>query len=148
MTSRAEPGRTGLHDSRRRSPWSTSIGRALLPAVVALVLAACAGDRVALATQNELGCLVANTTGLLVPDPSAGTAIVSEDMAETTAQVVWPAGFTGRRNGDRVEVLDRGGHVVARTGERYELLGGYNDDNQWVACVDGVYPPLWPSPRP
>lgn len=121
---------------------------ALLPVVLAFALAACAGEPVALATQSKLGCFVANTTGLLVPDASTGTAIVSEDMSRTTAQVLWPVGFTARRSGDQVEVLDRGGHVVARTGQRYELLGGYNDDNQWIACVDGVYPPLWPSPKP
>jgi hypothetical protein len=115
---------------------------------LAFALAACAGDPVALATDREhLGCFLANTTGLLIVDATAGTAIVSEDMSKETAQVLWPAGYTARRSGDQVEVLDRAGHVVARTGERYELLGGYNDANQWIACNDGVYPPLWPSPR-
>ncbi len=115
-----------------------------------LLLSACtaAGEPVALATDSQhLGCFVANTTGLLIVDATAGTAIVSEDMSRTTAQVLWPAGYSGRRSGDQVEVLDGTGRVVARTGERYELLGGYNDRNQWIACVDGVYPPLWPSPR-
>jgi hypothetical protein len=116
--------------------------------VLVFALTACAGEPVALATDSEnLGCFVANTTGLLVPDATAGTAIVSEDMAESTAQVLWPAGYTARRSGGEIEVLDRGGLVVARTGQRYELLGGYNRDGQWIACDDGVYPPLWPSPR-
>lgn len=102
---------------------------------------------VALATQNDQGCFVANTTGLLIPDATAGTAIVEEDMGKQTAQVVWPTGYTARGNGSQVEVVDRAGHVVARTGQRYELLGGYNDADQWIACDGGVYPPLWPSPR-
>lgn len=121
--------------------------RAIPLLALAFVLTACAGDPVALATDSEhLGCYVANTTGLLIVDATAGTAIVSEDMSKKTAQVLWPAGYTARRSGDQVEVLDRAGHVVARTGERYELLGGYND-GKWIACNDGVYPPLWPSPR-
>ena len=88
---------------RRRHPDSTylpSISRALLAAaVLAFAMAACAGEPVTLVTQSDLGCFVANTTGLLIPDASAGTAIVSEDMSQTTAQVVWPAGLTGRRSG-------------------------------------------------
>ena len=98
-------------------------------------------------TREPGECLAANTTGLLIVDPKAGTAIVQEDMAEQTAPVSWPAGFTGRKSWSQVEVLDTAGHVVARTGQRYELLGGYNVDGTWAACVDGVYPPLWPSPR-
>ena len=104
------------------------------------------GGPVALATQSDEGCFLANTTGMLVSDATAGTAIVQEDMGKLTAQVLWPTGYTARRNGG-VEVLDRAGHVVARTGQRYELLGGYNDADQWIACDGGVYPPLWPSPR-
>lgn len=122
---------------------------ALFPLLaLTFALAACVGEPVALMHDSEhLGCFVANTTGLLVPDATAGTAIVQEDMAKITAPVLWPMGYTARRSGDQVEVLDRAGHVVARTGQRYELLGGYNSANQWIACHEGVYPPLWPSPR-
>ena len=109
-----------------------------------VVVAACGpGEPVTLlADSGNTGCYVANTTGMLIVDPKNGTAIVSEDMGKTTVPVRWPAGYTGRRSGDQVEVLDRDGHVVARTGQRYELLGGYNRDNTWAACNDGVYPPL------
>jgi hypothetical protein len=121
---------------------------ALLLALLGFLAACAPGEPVALLTSGpELGCYVANTTGLLIGDPQAGTAIVSEDMSRTTVPVRWPAGYTGRKSGDQVEVLDASGHVVARTGQRYELLGGYDDDGSWAACVDGVYPPLWPSPR-
>lgn len=117
---------------------------------LALALAACAGGSVALATAGEsasIGCYAANTTGMLVPNAGAGTAIVSEDMGQTTVPVRWPGGYTGRRSGDQVEVLDGGGSVVARTGQRYMLLGGYSPDGTWAACDDGVYPPAWASPR-
>jgi hypothetical protein len=49
----------------------------------------------------------------------------------------------GFGSGARFEVLGRAGHVVARTGERYQLLGavGFGDD-AFQACLDGVHPPL------
>ena len=125
-------------------------GSGLLLLALALVIsvASCGSPVTLLTGTREPGeCLAANTTGLLIVDPKAGTAIVQEDMAEQTAPVSWPAGFTGRKSWDQVEVLDTAGHVVARTGQRYELLGGYNVDGAWDACVNGVYPPLWPSPR-
>jgi hypothetical protein len=121
---------------------------ATLAVVLTAAVAGCgAGEPVALLTGGQPGCYVANTTGMLIVDAQAGTAIVSEDMGQTTAAVRWPPGFTGRTSGDQVEVLDATGRVVARTGQRYELLGGYNEDGTWDACTDGVYPPLWPSPR-
>jgi hypothetical protein len=122
-----------------------SLMRRATPAVILLAcVAACgAGEPVSLLTGGQSGCYLANTTGMLIVDAQAGTAIVSEDMGRTTAAVRWPPGFTGRTSGDQVEVLDTSGHVVARTGQRYELLGGYNEDGTWDACADGVYPPLW-----
>jgi hypothetical protein len=118
--------------------------RAVLVLALLAAVAACApGEPVALLTSSgNPGCFVANTTGMLIADPSAGTAIIQEDMGKQTVGVRWPEGYTGRRSGNGVEVLDRAGHAVARTGERYELLGGYNTDGTWAACVDGVRPPL------
>ena len=135
-----------LRLSRRcRSPRALAL---VLPLAVAL--SACAGESVALTTAGEsasIGCYLANTTGMLITDTAAGTAIVSEDMGQTTVPVRWPGGYTGRRSGGQVEVLDGGGSVVARTGQRYMLLGGYSPDGTWAACDHGVYPPAWASPR-
>jgi len=115
-------------------------------ALVSVVAACGPGEPVALLTAHgDPGCFAANTNGMLIVDPEAGTAIVSEDMGRTTVAVRWPEGYTGRRSGSEVEVLDTAGRVVARTGQRYELLGGYNTDGTWAACNDGVYPPLWPA---
>ena len=110
--------------------------------VLALALAACApGEPVKLATNpTGQGCFLASTIGLLIPDRVAGTAIVQEDMGKATVPVSWPAGYTGRRSGNDIEVVDSAGHVVARTGQRMKLLGGYGDGT-WVACTDGVHPP-------
>jgi hypothetical protein len=134
----------------RSSRWVPKAVRVALALPLALALVACAGGPVALTTAGDranVGCYLANTTGMLIPDAQAGTAIVSEDMGQTTVPVRWPPGYTGRRSGGQVEVLDSGGDVVARTGQRYTLLGGYSPDGPWEACVGGVYPPAWPTPR-
>jgi hypothetical protein len=117
--------------------------RALGAFALAAVVAACSsGEPVQLLTSSgSQGCFLANTTGRLVTDADAGTAIVQEDMAKLTVPVVWPEGYAGRRSGSQVRILDATGKVVATTGERYVLLGGYGGDGSWVTCADGVYPP-------
>ena len=138
----------------RRAAWGrglTLAGVALLAFLALyLVLSDPLAPQVTLRTYADLppgtttGCFLGNTTGLLIVDPAAGTAIVSEDMAKTTVAVIWPTGYTGRRTlTGQVDVLDRDGHVVATTGNRYELLGGYTGDpSAWLSCGgEGVYPP-------
>jgi len=88
----------------------------------------------------------------LVADPVSGTAIVEEYTTKDGPQsrvvpIMWPTGYTGRRSGGEVEVLDRHGQVVARTGGTYRLQGGYEGD-YWLTCA--MIPPMlnWtPPPR-
>lgn len=122
------------------------IRRALGALALVLAVAGCGpGEPVELAvSESGQGCFLASTTGRLIADPDAGTAIIQEDMGQATVPVAWPAGYTGRRSGSEVEVLDGDGRVVARTGERLMLLGGYGDlaggGAAWIACADGVLP--------
>lgn len=111
-------------------------------AVGALVLGSFSAPVPLLTNSGEPVCDVAGTTGMLIVDPKAGTAIVQEDMGQLTVPVVWPAGYTGRKIGDQVEVLDTTGRVVARTGQRYFIEGGYDADG-WLDC--GAYPPVTPA---
>jgi hypothetical protein len=55
----------------------------------------------------------------LIADPKYGTAIKYGDG--TTVPATWPAGFTGRRVGSEVVVLDPNLNVVATTGRRYHV---------------------------
>ena len=43
----------------------------------------------------------------------------------TPLPVVWGSGFTGRRSGSEVQVVDRAGNLVAITGQAYLFNGGY-----------------------
>ncbi len=112
----------------------------LLAAAVALALClvGCGwlpphGDPVEILTapQDHTGCFAADAAGLLVVDPTYGTAIIGdghENMlvgGDVPVTVAWPSGFTARRSGSEVEVLDAHGNVVGVTGRSYHFLGGY-----------------------
>jgi hypothetical protein len=106
---------------------------ALLMVLVAIVIAyELVGTRVTLLTgelphpSDEVpGCYTSGDIGELVVDPVAGTAIL-EDNGDRYP-VIWQVGYTGRQIGSMVEVLDSSGAVVARTGTRVNLEGGYTD---------------------
>lgn len=70
-------------------------------------------------TDTPLGCFLMGTFGKLIVDAKYGTALHGPDAIRP---VVWPRGFTGRRVGSEVEVLDRGGRLVATTGKAYEIM--------------------------
>ena len=53
-------------------------------------------------------------TGQLAVDPKYGTSLDGRP-------VIWPEGFSARRAGDEIEVLDPSGNVVATTGRRYRI---------------------------
>ena len=89
------------------------------------------------------GCYTNAASGLLVVDPKYGTAIIDEDAAAVThraprpAPVMWRPGFTGRRSGSEVQVIDPEGRVVAVTGHKYRLEGAYEAYvNAFLACGD------------
>ena len=99
--------------------------RALITLVLAIAAAGCApGPTVALLTSTQgpgtLGCYPDTIEGSLVSDPVSGTAIIPNFEA---TPIMWPAGYTGRRSGPEIEVLDGAGRVVARTGTRVRLVG-------------------------
>jgi hypothetical protein len=109
---------------------------ATIVAALALCLAGCGGlppngDPVRILTAPRPECFVADVAGRLVVDSTDGTAIVGdghENMlvgGPVPVTVAWPPGFTARRSGAEVEVLDPRGNVVGTTGRSYTFLGGY-----------------------
>ena len=77
------------------------------------------------------GCFAADVSGLLVVDPTYGTAIAGNhhpsmvNLGDEPVTVAWRPGFTARRSGSEVEVVNPQGFVVATTGRSYRFLGGY-----------------------
>ena len=108
--------------------------------VLALVAAGCGAPVALLAIgPGESACFLSFIEGELVTDPAHGTSIV--EAAGHRWPVLWPDGYTGRRSGLEVEVLDASGRVVARTGARYHIGGGYYGEapRAWLACPSIVY---------
>ena len=62
--------------------------------------------------------------GPLIVDPKYGTAIIDGPGGPATP-VMWRPGFSARRDGAEVAVLDPLGNVVAITGHLYVFEGAY-----------------------
>ena len=118
-----------------------------------LCLAGCGPSTGSLLTGDPLaggaaagGCYLAEGRGRLVFDPSYGTAIIGEGgTVDGMTIVAWRPGYTVRPNGSEFDVLDSHGRVVATTGQRYLLRGGYVGAGQvgrpdlevvWWTCED------------
>jgi hypothetical protein len=84
-------------------------------------------------TEGEgiVNCYTSGTVGDLVVDPAAGVAIVEKTGARY--MVMWPSGYMGQRAGSEIEVLNREGKVIARTGTHVSIDGGYSQGG-WVTC--------------
>jgi hypothetical protein len=94
--------------------------------VLALSLLGCQSEKVHLAVNSTdaPGCILIGATGTLIVDPKYGTALDTGNASvgdHDVNPIIWPAGFSARRVGSEVEVLDATGKVVATTGRRYEI---------------------------
>jgi len=79
----------------------------------------------------------------LIADARFGTAII-DSAFEKAIPVMWRQGFSGRRSGADVAVLDPSGKVVAQTGHGYRIEGTYwpppgdagpGSSTVWYACA-------------
>jgi hypothetical protein len=93
-----------------------------------LLLSACsvsADGPVAIRTNSIAGraCLLVSETGTLAADPTWGLAFMGKDDAGQAHRygVVWPHGYSARREQGTILLLDGSGGVVAREGETLEL---------------------------
>ena len=97
---------------------------ALLVVLVGLVLACGAIDPLRLSTgtaPDPLFCsYLSYGQGEFVEDAVHGTAVKNENG---TYALIWPVGFTARRSGEGIEVVNTIGEVIAVTGHKYRFIG-------------------------
>jgi hypothetical protein len=62
----------------------------------------------------------------VIADPASG----APSDAATGESFAWPKGFTARRAGSEVEVLDAAGNVVLKTGQRYRMCPSVDDTRE------------------
>jgi hypothetical protein len=85
------------------------VGRELLPGQPVFLLTGVSPTTCYAGGESSSGI-----SGVLRPDPSFGTVI-------GTTPIMWPVGYTARRVGSEVEVLDMEGRVKATTGRSYRM---------------------------
>jgi hypothetical protein len=78
-------------------------------------------------TQTSFGSCVLDLSYVadVIADPTSG----APTYAATGEALAWPRGFTARRAGSEVEVLDPSGNVGLTTGRRYRLCPAPDDRN-------------------
>lgn len=86
---------------------------------------------------DDVACYTSGISGTLVTDFGAGTAIVDDTNGRRTV-VTWPLLWTGRSSGLEIEIVNRSGKVVARTGTHVNLMGGFwYVDDSFLTCGPG-----------
>lgn len=83
--------------------------------------------------STPTSCMAALIEGELVENETWG--LILRDPSGIERVVVWPSGYSGRRNG-RVALLDENGVVVAHAGDRVHLEGGEDQAHAWIVCAD------------
>jgi len=79
------------------------------------------------------GCPAALIEGTLVADERWGMALAGTDGLRR--KVLWPHGYTARREAGGLVLYDAGGSVVAREGDVVSMAGGETgSDGPWLAC--------------
>ena len=106
--------------------------------LVSIVLAGCtsaASDGpIAIKTEREGPvCQAARIGGILVPDPTYGLGFQGGGYEYGA---VWPDGYTARREGGKVVLLNAAGELVAREGDRVVAGGAVDSQGAGHACFD------------
>ena len=82
-----------------------------------------------------MACPTALATGVLT---ASGTDLLLTDDTGTPDDVVWPDGYSVRRDGDALVLVNRFGFVMAREGDRIDVGGGVMTDDRFHGCGDVV----------
>lgn len=136
------PANLGLTPGRTTTPAVRRKLAVLLAPLQAALLAACASAPVGPVRINTGApsniCAMARVGGILAYDTTYGLGFESGDRVRV---VVWPNGYSARREQDGVVVLiDPSGRIVAREGDTIVAAGANGDNAVFVECYLEVNP--------
>jgi hypothetical protein len=77
-------------------------------------------------------CFLPGFSGTLEDDPTAG--FVFDTQYGDRIPVLWQPGWTARKSGSVIEVIDSWGTVFARTGGAFSPNGGVDSHGNWDMC--------------
>lgn len=118
--------------------------RRAIAVLLAAALAACAITDVPVTIRtrtrpNEV-CNQARVGGVLIPDPTYGLAFKNPGYVQG---VIWPFGYSARRESGVIVLIGPSGQVIAREGDRVLAAGGGSSgDAVNVDCEISVVPKM------
>lgn len=115
--------------------------RGLALSLAALVLAGCS-VQLRTAPAAVQACDDALASGRLVADPQSGLALAGSTGA--VLQILWPHGYTARRDPTGIALIGLKGEVLAREGDFITAGGGGTADGVFAVCEGSVL--LVPAP--
>ena len=101
----------------------TQKSRSVSLAVLTLVLAGCAVSIETQPARESNECNMARVSGILAVDSQVGVGLA--DGNGVVRRVIWPFGYSARREQAGVVLIDDTGRIVAREGQRIETAGGF-----------------------
>jgi len=105
--------------------------------LLAIAIAGCADAAdgpVPLQTHPVLTvCPAARVSGVLAADPNYGLGYKHSGDVQG---VIWPQGYSARRESGVVVLIDPTGRIVAREGDRIVSSGSYDENDVALPCGD------------
>jgi hypothetical protein len=87
------------------------------------------------ATARFDACEQALLAGELIASTQSGLAIRDADQV---TEVLWPFGYSARRETTGLVLRDDTGKVVGHEGQRVQMSGGLGANNVWIACAGTI----------
>lgn len=104
-------------------------------ALLAVVVVGCSVQLKTAAAPVD-ACDDALGSGRLVAHAQSGLGLA--DATGATFPVLWPFGYSARREAAGVVVVDETGKAVAREGEFIQAGGGFGNDGAFAICAGSV----------
>ena len=110
--------------------------RSTLGVLLAAVILAGCSVQLRTASGPANGCDEALLTGRLITSAASGLAVA--DPGGKVTEMLWPFGYSARRDVSGVALVDDKGRLVAREGEMIHMSGGLGANDVWGACAGSV----------